>query len=659
MELWDSAVLQARLWNTGMQLGATDSVQRLRAIEALGRAGVAAVPCLRFQLLIRMPRIQFAAAVALHRLDVPEGMATLLHALNHRLNASPDIVPLLEEAFLLVGSPAAAAALQSVWPTLAEWQIGVTAPPDTSVRVQMICRVWAGLQDPGVLDTLFAYSTRIPDLFPPTVAAFGQMAMRKLRAAARSSDPFQRRLVVRTLERIPGEPSFQALVPLLRDPDPSVRREVCRALTVVASPRATSDALVAAIQAGYSTEEAVHLLAATGGGGHPLFYDTLLRLVERAGALYHTTHDTPAAVHVALDLLMQGPWPAEALTSILCTLLERPAPTEVVTAGIGHLAALKGRCPSQEARAQSVLWNLLADFTPRVRTRAAQALANWGDPNGKRFLELLAECRPQGSLMEKLTTLLRGGPDASQAATQAVQQVQQWVTRVSREAVVRLSTPAPVRNPIRTPVRQDARAPGLARRLLSTALRYLEGARAVEETEEALALSITAVRALRRLGVPDALPAQTELLRALHTFKPMPMADGRLTEIGEPVREEAALALIEFLGTDSFAIFVEALGAPRYEIQGTAILALGRLGEARAVPYLQPIATEPNNILAPHALQALAVIRQNNPEMMTLLRGSAIQDSQPETLLRPLPFARPDAAPDLLLRPTSNGENAP
>ena len=670
MELWDSAALQGRLWKTSLQLGASDPAERLRAIEVLSQAGSAAMPCLRFHLLRRRtPRVQFAAAVALHRLNAPEGMVTLLRRLNapegiatglspleHRLNFSSDIAPLLEEALILVGSPAATLGLASFWPTLSEWQIGALAPPDVSIRVQLICRVWAGLQDPAVLDTLFAYSTRIPDLFPPTVAAFGQMATRKLRLAARSADPFQRRLVVRTLERIPGEPSFQTLVPLLRDPDPSVRREVCHALTRIGAPQANSDAVVKAIQAGYSTEEAVHLLAAT---GHPQIYETLLQLLERASSLYHTTQDTPAAVHVALDQLMQGPWSPESLLRIVCTLLEKPIPKEIVSAGIPHIAAFRSRCPDQVARAQGVLWNLLTDFAPEVRTQAAQALATWGEPSGKRFLELLAECRPQGSLLEKLTTLLRGGPDASQAATQAVRQVQQWVTRLSREAVVRLSSPTPTREPLRPPTRQDARVPGMTRRLLSTALRYLEAAQAMEETEEALALSVTAVRTLRRLGVPDALPAQPELLRALHSFKPLLMADGRTTEIGEPVREEAALALIEFLGTDSFALFIEALGATRHEVRGTAILALGRLGEARAVPYLQPIAFDPDSLLAPHALQALAVIRQNNPEMMTLLRGSSMQDTQPETLLRPLPFARPDSAPELLLRPTSNGETTP
>ncbi len=658
MELWDSAVLHTRIWKTSLRLGASDPAERLQAIETLSGSGSAAIPCLRFHLQRTMSRRpQFAAAIALHRLNVPEGMEALLQALNSPLTVITDIAPLLEEAFLAIGSPAAAGALLARWPSLEEWQGQASLSPQESERIRMICRVWAGLQDPLVLDALLAYSTRIPDLFPPTAAAFGQMAVRKLRDATQSADPFQRILVVRALERIPGEPSFQTLTPMLRDLDPWVRSEVCHALAQTGTPKANGEAVERAIQAGYSTEAAVRLLTAS---GHPRFYEILLQLAERAGSLSSSTHDTSAAVCAALDLLMQAPWPADSLLRILCDLLEKPLPKEVALTGIAQLGALWGRCPGQEARTQGVLWSLLADPATEVRARAAQALTLWGDPNGRRFLELLAECRPQGSLVEKLTTLLRGGPDASQAATQAVQQVQQWVTRLSREAVVRLSSPTLSREPVRTPVRQDPRVPALARRLLAGSLRHLASAQALEETEEALAMSITAIRALRRLDVPDALTAQTELLRALHTRKPLLLPlPAPAREIGEPLREEAALALIELLGPESFGLFLEALGAPGLEVRGTAILALGRLGDARAVPYLQPIAANPDNMLAPHAVQALAVIRQNNPEMMTLLRGSSLHDSQPETLLRPLPHARPDAAPELLLRPASHGENTP
>ena len=657
MELLESAALQARLWKISMRLGASDLGERLKAIENLSQAGPAAIPCLRFHLLREFTRRpQFAAAVALHRLNAPEGMATLLSALDRPLNVFADIAPLLEEAFLLIGSPAAGVALQTRWATLPEWQNDADLPPDASARVRMICRVWAGLQDPTALDTLLEYSTRIPELFPPTAAAFGQMAVRKLRDAARSADPFQRLLIIRTLERIPGEASFRALAPLLRDPSPPVRVEACRALAGIGTPHATSEAVMQSILAGYSSEAAVYLLATT---GHPRLYDTLRQLIERAPALCQTMQDTPGAVHAALDMLVKAPLPPDTRLRIVCTLLEKSVPAELMLAGIAHLTALQGCCPRQTAYVQGVLWNLLADFGPRVRAQAAQTLMVWGDMDAKRFLDLLAECRPQGSFLEKLTTLLRGGPDASQAATQAVQQIQLWVTRLSREAVVRLSSPTLSREPTQAAAPQNPRFPALTRKLLGSALQYLNSAQSLEETEEALALSITAIRTLRRLGVPAGLAAQTELHRALYACKPILTADGRTAEIGEPVREEAALALIEFLGTETFALFVSALEAPRFEIRGTAILALGRLGDARAVPYLQPIAADTNSLSAPYAVQALAVIRQNNPEMMTLLRGSSQQDSQPETLLRPLSFSRPDTAPELLLRPTSNGESNP
>jgi HEAT repeat protein len=656
VELWDSGVQQARIWKTSLCLGAVDPGVRLKAIEVLSQAGAAAIPCLRFHLLREYaPRVQFAAAVALHRLNMPAGMETLLKGLDLSPAVPMDLAPLVEEAFLMVGSPAAKALLE-LWPTLPAWRNHASVPPDTDRRLQLICRIWAGLRDPIVLETLFAYATRIPELLPPTVAAFGQMAIRKLREAAQSADPMQRLLVVRTLERIPGEPSFQTLAALLRDPDPQVRFEACRALAQVGSSQAASEAVAKAVQAGYSTEAAVQLLATT---GHPLLYHLVLQVIERAASLYYSTHDTNAAVHVSLDLLMQAPWSSESLLGIVCTLLEKPVPTAIVLAGVAHVTALQAHCPGQKARTQGLLWNLLADLNPEVRTRAAQALLTGGDPTGRRFLELLAECRPQGSFLEKLTTLLRGGPDASQAATQAVQQVQQWVTHMSREAVGRLSAPAQVRESSPTNVLRDPRVPALARKLLNSALRSLSTTYSVEETEEALALCVTAIRALRRVAMPAALSAQTELICALTTRKQLMSTELFYREIAEPVREEAALALIEFLGPESFGIFMTALGTPQPEVQGTAILALGRLGDARAVASLQPIASNPDNMLAPHAIQALAVIRQNNPEMMTLLRGSSQQDSQPETLLRPLPFSRPDAAPELLLRPASNGDTTP
>jgi HEAT repeat protein len=662
MDLWESAVLQARLWKTSLRLGASDSVARYQAVELLSQAGSAALPCLRVHLLREMtPQVQFAAAVALHRLDQPEGLQTLLNALNRPLDVPTWLAPVLEEAFHAIGSPTAAMVLQPVWCGLPEWQFNAATVPDHSGRIQLICRIWAGMRDPLVLDTLLAYATRIPDLFPPTVAAFGQLAIRKMRLAAQSPDPLQRLLVIRTLERIPGEPSFQTVVPLLRDPDPQVRMEACRALAFLGSAEASSEAVGRAIQAGYSSLAAVRLLETA---QHPHRFDLLLLVVERTGAVTSALHDTTAAVRVALDRLMQAPRPPDTLLGVLCTLLEKPIPTEIVLVGLAHLAALQGQCPGQEARIQAVRWNLLADLSPDVRARAAQALATWGDPNGKRFLDLLAECRPQGSFLEKLTTLLRGGPDASHAATQAVQQVQQWVTHLSREAVVRLGSPTLSGEGNRPPDRQDSRVPALTRKLLGSALRYLSATHSLEETEEALALNIMVIRVLRRLGAPEALDAQPELLRALHTQKFLASPNVGIgstpsREIGEPVREQAALALIELLGPESFALFVAALDAPHPHVQGTAILALGRLGDPRAVPYLQPLATDTYNMLAPYAVQALAAIRQNNPEMMTLLRGSSIQEAQPETLLRPARFAGADAAPELLLRPTSQGESTP
>lgn len=667
MELWESAMRQSRIWQASLRLNAPNSQMRAEAIAFLSQAGHAALPCLRVHLLRQWtPRVQFAAAVVLHRLGAPEGMQTLLDAMDDLLGEmEPETVNLLEEAFLTIGSPDATQALQKLWPHLPEWRTNYSPSIASQGCVPLICRVWANLQDPSVLDTLISYATRIPDLFPPTVAAFGQMAVRKLREASQSEDTFLRLLVVRTLQRIPGEPSFQTLVPLLRDLDPEVRAEACRAVTRIGTPQAFCEVLIKALQAGYSTEAAIHALATT---GHPLLFPTLMQLLDRAGALHASAHDTPQAVHAALSRLIQV-WPPEALVGTVCALLGRPLSEEVLLTGLAYLSGLQGRCPGQEEEyLQNTLWNLLAHPSPRVRTQAAQALQAWGDSNGMRFLDLLSESRPQGSFLEKLTTVLRGGPDASQAATQAVQQVQKWVTHLSREAVVRLSTGASDREKSRTPPPQDPRAPALTRRLLAGGLRILHTTQAVEEAEQALEVSIMAIRALRRLGASEALSAQSELLQALYTRKSLTIAlfsytqDGMpitsTREVAEPVREEAALTLIDFLGSESFGLFIAALEAPAQEVRGTAVLALGRLGDARAVPFLQALTADPSALVSSYAMQAMAEIRRSNPEMMTLLRGSSLPETNQETLLRPLPTAHTDSAPELLLRPTQ-GESRP
>ncbi len=657
-DLWDGVLSQAHIWKTSLRLASPVDSQRLEAIETLVTAGDAALFCLRFHSQrTSTPRAQFAASVVLHRLGAPEGMAALMNALCKRLPSQSDIAPLLQEAFVSIGPPDATRELLACWPHLPEWSSAVASLPtfpSMSPRVQLICNVWATLRDPLALDVLIEYAPRIPELFPGTVAAFGQMAVRKLAALIQDSDPKRRIQAIHALELIPCTQSFTALVPFLRDPDLAVRTEAPHALSCVGTPQQNGEALAAAIRAGFSTTGSLRLFSTT---GHPHFYETLREVVERSSPLHSQTQDTPQAVLTALELLMQAPWPVDVFLRLLCGLLEKPIGVAVKLGILTQLQSLPPRAMPHAPQAVTACWPLLADLSPEVRNQAAATLFAWGDRNGKRFLALLEECRSQGSLLEKLTTLLRGGPDAPQAATQAVQQVQQWMTRLSREAVVRLSAP-PTETPETNPLLADPRLPALIRHLLTAALRYLKTAVEVPDAEEALTLTVTAIRVLRRVGSPEALIAQPELVQALHFTRHIPSAQGMLREIAEPVREEAALTLIPFLGAECLPLFLEAASASRLEVQGTALLALGRLGDPRAVPHLQPIASDPNHALAPQAIQALATIRQSNPEMMTLLRGSSLEDAHPETLLRPVPFTSQDPAPELLLRPTQNGEGS-
>ncbi len=680
--MWENALAQARVWKAGTGLGSADPRERAEAIEAMVNAGDVASLCLRFHFVRQAsPRSQFAAAVALHRLGNPRGMATLLDGINRVVIVSPETAEFLELAFLTIGPPDATRELISFWPTLPEWSYVLNSipdldasdhatkltavngmshkepAPDFSPRVHVICRILAGLRDPTALDTLIAYAPQMPNLFPGTVAAFGQLAMRKLTVLLRDPDPARRMLAIRALELIPGEASFQAVVPCLRDSSLSVRNAVPHALSLLGTPKANGEAIVESIQAGYSTEAALQLLATT---GHPRFYDTLDELARSFASLRSDARHSPQSVQTAFVMLVNAPRPTGLFLDLLCSMLASPLETGVKLASLRHLSHLQVRCSTQAERVQAVCWELLADVSAEVRSQAAETLFVWGERNGRRFLGVLEECRPQGSLLEKLTTLLRGGPDATQAAAQAVQQVQQWVNRISREAAVRLNSITTDASPNVSPLFIDARLPALVRSLLTASLRSLRSTQELQETEEALALCISAMRALRRIDGPDAKIALPELMQALHLTRHMhlPPSQPIAREIGEAVREEAALTLIVFLGTESLPLFLEALSDLQVEVVGTAILALGKLGDPRAVSHLQPIASNPDSPLVHHAIQAISAIRQSNPEMMTLLRGSSIAEAHPETLLRPVPFTVQDSAPELLLRPAQGGEGA-
>jgi hypothetical protein len=176
------------------------------------------------------------------------------------------------------------------------------------------------------------------------------------------------------------------------------------------------------------------------------------------------------------------------------------------------------------------------------------------------------------------------------------------------------------------------------------------------------------LRLLGRLGPPAACTAHNELLRALHGVKrslvsvppgtpSYPRPETR--EVAGMARAAAAETLLVLYGAASFPLFLEALYAPQPEVNSTAIAALGRLGDVRALSHLQLLANNAAHPLCPAAVETIALIKRTNPEMMTLLRGSSASEAQTETLLRPSSESSAATSPALLLRPSSQGGESP
>jgi HEAT repeat protein len=655
MGLLHDAYVQAQIWRAYLRLKSPVESERMQAMQALRDVGGASLTCLRYAVSrADTPRVQFAAAVVLHWLGERQGMEALLEALQWRLPSAPGLALELESAFITIGSPDAVTALLGLWRQLPEWG-------DHDAAMGSICRVWASLRDPRALDGLIERATRIPELFLTTVPAFGEMAVLALERMLRDNYAARRMLAVRALGRIVSGHGFAVLLPILRDPDPQVRALVPAALETTGGAMQAAAAISEAIHAGYSSREAVETLVRI---APPYFHETLLELVSCWDPqTAHASGHTGAAVLAALSALSSAPWPNVRLAPPLCALLERQPGPDIITAVARVLTARGPSSDACDSLVRDTLWPLLACADRDARTEIANTLARFGQPLGRKLIQFVDSNRPQGSLFSKLQTLLRGGPDAGQAATQAMQQVSQWVSRLSKETAGRLS-PVSVSGVegAASPavITEDARLFELLRLLLAHALDALEGANWPEEAEEQLALCVAVIRALGRVGVPAALRARAELLRALTVVKyslvydtagagPFRKSDRR--EIGDIARAAAAETLIQLYGGSSFALFLETLYAPCPEARATALFALGRLGDVRALPHLQALIAEAGHPLAGAAQEALSSIRRTHPEIMTLLRASGSLETRPDTLLRPASGNPAAVSSDLLLRP--------
>lgn len=646
MGLIETVITQVEVWNAYLRLGSPSDAERARVIRVLEDAGQSSLPCLT--LAIRphhAARSRFAAAVVLHRLNDPRGLSVLVQALQQSPLALQAYAKDLEAAFLAIGPPAATRALLEVWNGAPEWS-------DNERTLELIARVWAALKDPHVLDALTARASRYPQLFESTVPAFGEMAVLHLQRMAREPAPERRVLALRALRHIRTGRSFAAITPLLRDAEPSVRAEAADALSSAGGPIAAAREISAAMADGCSSDSAVYVLDAAQVGGLPEMLAGLVqRWLPRPRSL---SGDTAPAVLAALRSPALRAADPDLLGRAVCDLLERNPEADIAIEAAGIAVDLAGVGGAGTERLYSALLPLLARPEPGVRACAAAALAAQGDQIGRELCALLERSRPPGKLVDKLHAILALGPTAGQAAADAVQQVSRWVARVSRETAGRFTGPGgPAAGP-----EPDARLAPNLRDLLRAATFHLAHAEAPELISETLELAISACNAVAEIGSPQAECCVAELTRDLSVVKygvvtVQSGAAGQRTserrEVADALRLAAARALAAINPSRCYDHLITNLAAEKPEVVASTVQALGHLGDVRALLALQALSADRHGPHAQAARQAIAAIRKENPEMMTLLRGSSLAEQQPDTLLRPA-AGKPDS-PEGLLRP--------
>jgi HEAT repeat protein len=654
-----SLMTQGKVWKSYLSLGTQDEVARNSAMQTLQDQGSASLSCLNYALSGNNSfRTQCAAAVVLHRLGEGKGMAFLLDTLRWKLAQNPTNTPELEAAFLAIGNPDAAPALITIWNLNPDWR-------DDNPLVQSICRLWGQLRDPRVLAPLFLQASRIPQLFEATIPCFGETAVLYLERMLRDTDFNLRLLAIKTLRHIPTGSSFALLVPLLRDNSEQVRSVIPEALVECGVPSMVVREISEAIRAGYSSPEAIRVLCETASGQSGYLdlstAEALILILERWNPnTISPSGDSAASILTTLPYLVQAPLTNPRVAGALCALLEK-RPGATISAEIVRVLGMRGsHNDGWEIPIRHAFLSQLSSADTRVRQEAATALKNWGDPFGFQLTELLMQYRPQGNILAKFQSLLRGGSDASVVATQVVQQAGQWIAKVSKDAFERQK-----QDVARATILQDPRTYPLLVELLQNTLDNLLRSHNPTETEDYLGGCVAGIKALAAMPPERAKSTHNSLIRALRLVKhgtlyedgvAAPFQKGEVRDIGNIVRIAASEALYQIYGNASFPLFLDALFFPVLEVRGTAIQALGRLGDVRALPYLQSIVNDTSHPHNAFAGEAIATIKRTNPHVMTLLRASSISQVDTDKLLRPVMGDAPETNPNELLRPSAEGE---
>jgi HEAT repeat protein len=467
----------------------------------------------------------------------------------------------------------------------------------------------------------------------------------------RDADRRRRALGVCTLRHITGPTSFSSLVPALEDLELEVRSLAPAALMRVGARDAAVSQVSRAVRNGFPSIEAIAML---NEAGPPDLCETLIEMLERWSPEPADRSGSAIILAALPSLLARLPDPSRLLRA-LCRVLSQPLESGVAVAVLHAIETVGFVAPAEVSGVMECLFEQAAAPNPAVRRQAARALAKYGDVFTGQVIDFLDECKPQDSFFSQLQVILRGGRDAGQAASQAVQQVSKWWARLTSDAaegsrpVVATGAAGPA------PVLSDPRLPDTLRRMLAAVLRRRHSSDGGADADETAAFIVLLLRALSRLGLPAARGAWQEIVTVLHLPADALSPGGQATDPKwrDATAAAAAEALMALYGSDSFGLFLETLYSPRVEVARTGITALGLLGDSRGLTHLRAIAADTAHPCAAMATHAVAQIRRTNPEMMSLLRGSSGAGSDPATLLR---AARSDtgATPaDLLLRPTA------
>ena len=638
-----------KIWNAYRLLCSGHEAERRCAIYTLKELAPASLPCLRFCIEMQnVKRTQFAAAVALHQIGEPLGLKTLSENLRLHLPHRPDIAGDLETAWIALGEPDATTELLNVWSKITDWS-------DGNPVLISIGHVWAKMRDPRVLDAMAEKAARIPKIFDETVAPFAESALPVLAKMTGDPDPYVRIIAIHALKKRVGVRSLNLLVPLLRDPDAVARAQVPQAMLKTGWPAETVRQIGLAIEAGFSSPEAVGVMESVG----PVNYDALILLISRwHSAPRKKSADTEPAVFAALRVFEKTTIADAALLPALRALLRRgpgPALTAETIRMVGVIA-LRNVVPMDSLRGE--LLPFLAFANDTVRGSAARTLESLGDSLGLNLEHLVIETRPTDSLLAKFQTMLQGGADAETAADEALKQVGNWLTRTAKDTSVKLKL---TKNGSIAALPDDPRLPELLKSLLNNTLAALNKAQTAEEIASCLSLCAACLRIAARLPVTQAIVLHDAIVRAFRCVKfgevagkatGSAMRSGDVSEVGRIVRREAGATLWKMYRGDCFPLFIEALYDSTPDIRLTAIAVLGRTGDARALPHLAAHLSSPNGPYYLAAKEADALIRGANPEIMMLLRASSGQsDARPETLLRPATGGKSVTPPDQLLRP--------